>query len=225
MTENNRLYIRGGDLVPFLAYVCQLSADLKETQPDTPLTGLDKHEDGVRLGIFGGRAVNIELRKDEKGLYIEDADHWEGHTDEQWQDLRAFLGKDITDPSTFVFTDDLTPISKQGGEVEESCRRMVVAGVQWFRDNPGKAPKFVMGAVALGKESMSLLLPINDDAAELDAVLSKIAKIDDGTYESVLRHITFIMSHGWKVYCLGSRISCEEEEAKERAEIITEIEV
>ena len=67
----------------------------------------------------------------------------------------------------YQFTDDMAEISGFGGGYENTCRRMILAGLKWFDAHPGADPKFHTFANVYGICSED-----NDDAKALTKAMT-----------------------------------------------------
>lgn len=98
--------------------------------------------------------------------------------------------------SEFAFTDDMREISGFGGEYEAACRKMVLAGVEWLRNNPQETPeiKEIPGVFGLTK-------PGNLAGQKLeDAIDAAVPDCSGAMSHAALLHVLFIRKNGWPAY-------------------------
>jgi len=88
-------------------------------------------------------------------------------------------------------------ISGFGGGYEQTCRDMVLAGVEWLEKNPNVDPKF-KGY----KNVFGLILKDNVDAKKLSKVVVGASGGDctGAMHQAAISHILFIKKNGWKKY-------------------------
>lgn len=95
------------------------------------------------------------------------------------------------------YTSDMCEISGFGGGYEETCRKMVLAGLDWLEAHPNADPKFRSYENVTG-----LCMEDNDDAKALSDVV--IAASDNeatgAMHHACINHILFIKAKGWKAY-------------------------
>lgn len=98
--------------------------------------------------------------------------------------------------SEFVFTPSMREISGFGGDYEDACRKMVVAGVEWLRDHPGETPetKEIPGVFGLTK-------PGNLAGQELEAAIeAAVPDYSGAMLHAALNHVHWIQKNGWPAY-------------------------
>lgn len=84
----------------------------------------------------------------------------------------------------YEYTEDMSEVSGLGGEYEEACRKMVIAGAQWLDEN--------------GKSA-------NEDY-DADEELKRVMAdaVDDvptgAMMHGAFRHVSYIDRHGWEAY-------------------------
>ena len=100
--------------------------------------------------------------------------------------------------SKYEYTADMREISGFGGGYEQTCRNMVVAGLQWFDENPEADPKY-----KVFKDVYGICIDDNDDAKALDKVLLEAAKNDctGAMHQACVGHIFYVRKNGWEKYC------------------------
>lgn len=99
--------------------------------------------------------------------------------------------------SKYKYTDKCDEISGFGGTYEESCRKMVISGVEWFDDNKNSDPQF-HGF----KNVYGLIIEDNDDAKKLTNYMNEsINKESTGAMmQACLEHVKYVYQHGWDNY-------------------------
>lgn len=109
--------------------------------------------------------------------------------------------------SLYQFTEDMGEISGFGGGYEQTCRNMVVAGLEWFDAHPEAQPAF-RGF----KEIYGVLDSDNDDAKALSAAVVAGADGDctGAMHQATVGHVLWIKKNGWEAYCIESRKRCAE---------------
>lgn len=96
------------------------------------------------------------------------------------------------------WTQEMDEISGFGGGYEDSCRAMVIAGLEWFDEHPDADPQFhgFKGFYGIIQED-------NEDAEELTKVV--VAACKDGAtgamHQATIGHILHIKEVGWERYC------------------------
>jgi len=99
--------------------------------------------------------------------------------------------------SKYVYTDKMDEISGFGGGYEDTCRAMVIAGLEWWDDNPDADPVF-KGF----KDVYGIIMDENDDAKALSkAVLDGSGGDCTGAmHQATISHIMVIRKEGWDWY-------------------------
>lgn len=96
----------------------------------------------------------------------------------------------------YEFKEGMSEISGFGGTYEETCRKMVKAGLEWFDEHPEADPTFI------GYEGIyGVISEDNEDAKNLSKAVT--ASIDDCTgamHQATIGHILHIHKVGWDVY-------------------------
>ena len=96
----------------------------------------------------------------------------------------------------YEFEEGMSEISGFGGNYEDTCRRMVKAGLEWFDEHPEADPQFV------GYEGIyGIISEENEDAKKLSK--SVVASVNDCTgamHQSTIGHILHIKKVGWDIY-------------------------
>lgn len=99
------------------------------------------------------------------------------------------------------WTEGMGEVSGLGGDYEECCRAMVLAGVEWTDKHPGQFPEFSEIAGVFG-----LINPKDGPAKELvDVVVQAANRFGKGDpsgamVHATVGHVLFIASKGWDVY-------------------------
>jgi hypothetical protein len=110
--------------------------------------------------------------------------------------------------SKYQYTDDMKEISGFGGEYEEACRKMVVAGAEWFDEHPTAEPKF-KGY----KNVFGIIMEDNEDARALsDAVVKPSDDCTGAMHQAAIGHVLYIHKHGWEKYVEKMKQSKTEKE-------------
>ena len=105
-------------------------------------------------------------------------------------------------PSKYVFTDDMDEISGFGGGYEQTCRNMVVAGLEWFDSHPNAAPLY--------KGFQRIYGVISEENAAAKLLSKAIVAGADGDctgamHQATVSHVLWIKTNGWERYCRESR--------------------
>ena len=98
----------------------------------------------------------------------------------------------------YQYTDDMGEISGFGGDYEQTCRNMVVAGLEWLDSNPNSDPQFH------GYKSIyGVITEDNEDAKKLsDAVVNASGGDCTGAmHQATISRILWIRKNGWDKYC------------------------
>lgn len=96
----------------------------------------------------------------------------------------------------YEFEEGMFEIGGFGGTYEQSCRKMVAAGMEWFDEHPEAAPRFEGYEAVYG-----VIYETNEDAKELSKAV--IAAADDCTgamHQATIGHILHIHGVGWDTY-------------------------
>lgn len=97
----------------------------------------------------------------------------------------------------YEFTPQMDEISGFGGGYEDTCRKMLSAGLEWLDQNPSASPEFhgYKGVYGIIQED-------NADAKALsDAVVAASGGDCTGAmHQAVISHCLFIKSHSWDEY-------------------------
>jgi len=102
----------------------------------------------------------------------------------------------IIHPAKYKYTSDMGEISGFGGEYEEACRNMVIAGLEWLDMHPNADPKFHGYAGIYG-----IIDEDNNDAKELGKVVENACDGCSGAmYQVSISHILYIKNNGWDKY-------------------------
>ena len=95
------------------------------------------------------------------------------------------------------YTKDMGEISGFGGGYEEACRKMVLAGLDWFDANPDADPQFH------GYEGIyGIITEDNDDAKALTEAVVAPAKGDctGAMHQATMGHVMAARRLGWDGY-------------------------
>lgn len=110
-----------------------------------------------------------------------------------------------------IFPPGCREISGFGGGYEDTCRNMVVAGVNWCLANPEKAKQL---SVKQYKNIYGICEVEGDAAKEFDDVLMDAAKHDctGAMHQACVNHIFWIFAHSVKEYVEQMKKYQQEEE-------------
>lgn len=99
--------------------------------------------------------------------------------------------------SKYQYTDKCDEILGFGEGYEESCRKMVIAGVEWFENNKGADPKY-HGF----KNVIDLIVEDNGDAEKLTKHMNDAinGEATGAMMQACLHHVQYAHKHGWKEY-------------------------
>lgn len=97
----------------------------------------------------------------------------------------------------YEYTDKCDEISGFGGGYEEACRKMVIAGVEWFDINKEANPKF-HGF----KNIYGLIIEDNEEAEKLTKHMNESinGEATGAMMQSCLNHVKYVKHHGWEKY-------------------------
>ena len=93
----------------------------------------------------------------------------------------------------YNYTDDMDEISGFGGGYESTCRAMVIAGLNWWDENPQADPKW-----GEYKNIYGITTDENEDAKAMQHVMLEAAK-DDCTgamMQATMSHVMFAHKSG-----------------------------
>ena len=97
----------------------------------------------------------------------------------------------------YVFTEKMQEISGFGGSYEDACRKMVVAGLEWFDKHPKADPKFsgYKGVYGIINED-------NQDAKDLTKTMLDASGGDctGAMMQATVTHVMHIHKKGWDWY-------------------------
>ena len=97
----------------------------------------------------------------------------------------------------YEYTSDMGEISGFGGDYEAMCRKMVIAGMEWWDEHPDADPQFhgFKGIYGIIEED-------NDDAKALTKAV--VAPSDGGCtgamHQAAIGHVLFARKNGWAKY-------------------------
>lgn len=101
------------------------------------------------------------------------------------------------DMSEYKYTDKCDEISGFGGSYEDGCRKMVIAGMEWFDKHPQSDPKFTEY-----KNIYGFINDENEDATQLTDHMNK--SIDNeatgAMMQACVNHVKYAYKHGWDNY-------------------------
>jgi hypothetical protein len=96
----------------------------------------------------------------------------------------------------YQYTKEMDEISGFGGDYEDACRNMVIAGLEWLDEHPTADPQF-HGY----KNIYGIIEEDNLDAKDLsDAVVKVCEGCSGAMHQATIGHILHIKSVGWNKY-------------------------
>jgi hypothetical protein len=97
----------------------------------------------------------------------------------------------------YIFEEGMAEISGFGGGYEETCRKMLKAGLEWWDQHPDADPKFHGYIGIYGR-----ITEDNKDAKALSKAVVKGANGDctGAMHQAVITSIAWIREYGWKKY-------------------------
>ena len=110
------------------------------------------------------------------------------------------------------YTEEMGEISGFGGGYEKTCRKMVLAGVEWLEKNPTANPQFHGFNGIYG-----VIIGDNQDAKNLTAAVLKGGgdDITGAMHQAAISHIFAVKRHGWPEYCRqmkARKVGCDKPE-------------
>lgn len=99
--------------------------------------------------------------------------------------------------SKYSYTDKCDEISGFGGSYEEGCRKMVIAGLEWFDQHENADPKFQSFENVFG-----LILEKNEDAKKLTEHMNAACgnEATGAMMQACLNHVRYVKQHGCDKY-------------------------
>ncbi len=97
----------------------------------------------------------------------------------------------------YEFTREMGEISGFGGDYEEVCRKMLLAGVKWINKNPNLKLEFTEYQNVFG-----IINSKNENAKNLEKAILKAVKGDctGAMLHAVISHLIYIKKNGWENY-------------------------
>lgn len=97
----------------------------------------------------------------------------------------------------YYYTEKCKEISGFGGGYEATCRKMVIAGMNWFDKHKKANPK-----VQTFEGIMGLSIPKNNSAKELEKVMLEASGNDctGAMMQACTNHVFYAMKNGWDKY-------------------------
>lgn len=96
----------------------------------------------------------------------------------------------------YEFSNDMKEISGLGGEYEQACRKMLIAGLEWLDKYPNADPKY-HGY----KDIYGIIQEDSRDAKALSAaVISAVSDCTGAMHQAVVSSLLYIKKHGWQAY-------------------------
>jgi len=107
----------------------------------------------------------------------------------------AVSKKKIMEIKKYEYTKKCKEVTGLSRDQENACRKMVVAGVKWFDDNPKASPKF--------KEYLSPSVVVGDNS-DTKSIEDAMLEVVDDNYSELLMtafsHCLFASKNGWDKY-------------------------
>lgn len=102
----------------------------------------------------------------------------------------------------YQYTEDMAELSGFGGGYEDTCRKMVVAGLEHLDANPTADPQFhgyegIYGVISDDNEAGKNLSKAIMDASGGDCT--------GAMHQAAISHIMWIRKNGWEKYVTESR--------------------
>lgn len=99
--------------------------------------------------------------------------------------------------SKYQYTDKCNEISGFGNSYEEGCRKMVIAGVEWFDKNKESNPKF-----HVYKDCFGLIIEDNEEAKNLTKHMNDAVngEATGAMIQACVEHVRYAHQHGWDKY-------------------------
>jgi hypothetical protein len=99
--------------------------------------------------------------------------------------------------SKYQYTPAMDEISGFGGGYEETCRKMVIAGVEWADKKGNANPTWKESPQVTG-----ITIDENDDAKELQKVMCEASGNDctGAMMQACMNHVLYVMKNGWDKY-------------------------
>ena len=99
--------------------------------------------------------------------------------------------------SKYAYTDKCDEISGFGGTYEEGCRKMVIAGLEWYDEHPNAMPKFHGWKGVFG-----LIIEDNSEAEALTKHMNDSinGEATGAMMQACLGHVNYARQHGWDKY-------------------------
>lgn len=96
----------------------------------------------------------------------------------------------------YVYTDKCQGISGMGGDYEEACRTMVIAGMKHMEANPMSEPD-----ISTYKNLYGIIKENNDDAKALSKAVSDACEDCTGAmHQAAMSHVIYAHTSGWDKY-------------------------
>lgn len=104
---------------------------------------------------------------------------------------------DVSAMSKYSYTEKCGEISGFGSDYEQACRKMVIAGLEWFDKNMEADPKF-KGF----KNVYGLIIETNEEAKSLTECMNKAinGEATGAMMQACLSHVKYAHQHGWQKY-------------------------
>ena len=109
----------------------------------------------------------------------------------------------------YKYTDKCQEISGFGGDYEDACRKMVIAGMEWLDAHKEANPAFKQFENVYGLTSEE-----NDDMKKMQSAMNAV--VDDGCSGAMMQactnHVLYAHKNGWDKYISELMEKTEENE-------------
>ncbi|HET6717110.1 MAG TPA: hypothetical protein VFG90_08255 [Nitrososphaeraceae archaeon] len=113
--------------------------------------------------------------------------------------LRPLIDMNINNNnnSKYIWTPEMREISGMGGSYEDSCKRMIIAGLEfWDTQTESFNPRY-KGF----KDVYGICMDDNEDAKKLsDVLITTVSGCSGAMHQAAISHIFFIKRNGWEKY-------------------------
>jgi len=119
--------------------------------------------------------------------------------------------------TTFVYPEGSREISGFGGGYEEACRNMVVAGMEWLKENPDANPTFKQY-----KNVYGITADENTDMKNMQNTMNEAIgnEASGAMMQASTNHVLYAHKNGWEKYI--EEMTEKEEEDSDKQESKTE---
>ncbi len=97
----------------------------------------------------------------------------------------------------YEYTEKMDEISGFGGGYEEQCRRLVIAGLEWWDKHSESKPKY-----STLKNVFGMIISENPEAEEMDKAMvgATDGDVTGAMMHAAHEHIRYIRKNGWDAY-------------------------